>query len=48
MMILLQKPGRVLYTKKLKENLNMIAIYKKDLFFFKFCLETTLLHDYNL
>ena len=48
MMISLQKSKRVLYTKKLKKNLNMTAIYKKDLFFFKFCFGATFLHDYDL
>ena len=48
MIILLQKSERVLYTEKLKKNLNMIAIYKEDLFLFKFCFEATFLHDYDL
>ena len=48
MMISLQEPGRVLYTEKLKKSLNMTATYKEDLFLFKFCLEATLLHDYDL
>ena len=47
-MISLQKSGRVLYTGKLKESLNMAVIYKEDLFLSKLCLEATLLHDYNL
>ena len=48
MIILLQESRRVLYTEKLKKSLNMTAIYKEDLFFFKLCFETTLLHDYDL
>ena len=34
--LLLQKSKRVLYTKKLKKNLNMTAIYKEDSFFLNF------------
>ena len=48
MMISLQESERVLYTEKLKKSLNMIIIYKENLFFFKFCFGATLLHDYDL
>ena len=48
MMISIQEPRRVLYTEKLKKNLNMTAIYKKDSFLSKLCLGATLLHDYDL
>ena len=48
MMISLQKSKRVLYTKKLKKSLNMIIIYKENLFFFKFCFGAMFLHDYDL
>ena len=48
MIISLQKSERMLYIEKLKKSLNMTAIYKKDLFLFKLCLEATFLHDYDL
>ena len=48
MMISLQKLRRVLYIKKLKKSLNIIVIYKENLFLSKLCFGATLLHDYDL
>ena len=48
MVVSIQEPGRVLYTEKLEESLDMAATYKEDSFLSKLCLGATLLHDYDL